>query len=60
MKQIHNQNLRKLTLLNKTIAACMFATGNLEIIRNFTEGGLEMLEADYGFAWWKSDEKNKY
>src|SRR3989344_540668 len=43
----------KINLLNKAILHSMLEGNKLEIIKNFTEASIKILEADFGFAWWK-------
>ncbi len=52
--------LKKITLLNKTILDSMTEKDNNAIVKNFTDDAIEILEADFGFAWWKFSDKDEY
>lgn len=51
---------RKITLLNETILESMTEKDSNAIVKYFTEGGIQILEADFGFAWWKSKDSDEY
>ncbi len=40
-----------ITLLNETTLECLNETDEIKIIRSFTEAGLKVLGADFGFVW---------
>lgn len=50
----------KIILLNETILDSMVQADDKAIIKNFTETGIKILEADFGFAWWKFSDKEDY
>ncbi len=51
---------KKIALLNETTLDSLVERDVLKIIQNFTDIGLKILEADFGFAWWLTPEKTKY
>ncbi len=51
---------KKIALLNQTTLDLLVEKNSLTIIGNFTETGLKIFEADFGFAWWKLGDENKY
>jgi signal transduction histidine kinase len=51
---------KKIALLNQTTLDSLVERDLLKIIQHFTEIGLQILEADFGFAWWTIPEKTKY
>ncbi|MFA6269851.1 MAG: GAF domain-containing sensor histidine kinase [Candidatus Paceibacterota bacterium] len=51
--------LKKITLLNQTMLDSLTELDNLKIIEKFTEVGLKIFEADFGFAWWKTSTENE-
>lgn len=56
-----NKNLlKKIALLNQTTLDSLAEKNSLTIIKNFTEAGIKILEADFGFGWWKFHSKEKY
>ncbi len=50
----------KIALLNNTTLESLAERDKLVIVKNFTEVGLQILKADFAFAWWKSDNTQKY
>ena len=60
MKQKKDTISQKITLLNKTILDSMAEKDNNAIVKNFTESGIKILEADFGFAWWKFSNSDEY
>ena len=46
--------IKQLTLLNETVLKCLDETNETKILKAFTEVGLKILGADYGFVWLKS------
>jgi signal transduction histidine kinase len=51
---------KKITLLNQTILDGMAEKNDKTIIKSFTEAGIKILEADFGFAWWKFSDSSDY
>src|SRR5690349_3435132 len=51
---------KKITLLNEAILDSMAEESDKVIIKNFTETGLKILGADFGFAWWKFSSNSEY
>ncbi|MDD5050925.1 MAG: ATP-binding protein [Candidatus Pacebacteria bacterium] len=54
---------KKIALLNQTTLDLLVEKNSLTIIGNFTETGLKIMGADFGFAWWKmgeEEEKKEY
>jgi signal transduction histidine kinase len=51
---------QKLTVLNDTILHSMTEKDANAIVKNFTESGIKILEADFGFAWWKFADSDEY
>lgn len=49
---------KKISLLNQTALDSLVEVNPIKIVEKFTETGLQILEADFGFAWWKVD--NEY
>ena len=41
---------KKITLINEMTLKSLLKADDLSIIKNFTETGLKILEADFGFA----------
>ena len=41
----------QITLLNETTLACLNETNDVKIVKAFTEAGLDVLGADFGFVW---------
>lgn len=52
--------LQKITSLNRTTLESLNEKDYSEILKHFTETGLEIVEADFGFAWWRSLEEGEY
>ncbi len=44
----------KITLLNQTVLECLNETSEQKVIKSFTDAGLKVLGASFGFAWLKS------
>ncbi len=51
---------RKITLLNQTTLDSLIEHDVLKNIQHFTEIGLKILDADFGFAWKINDDKSSY
>jgi signal transduction histidine kinase len=51
---------KKIVLLNEATLKSAVEKDNLTIIKNFTEVGIQILGADFGFAWWKLQEGTEY
>lgn len=45
----------KIALLNQTILDCLNESSETKIVSAFTELGIKLLEADFGFVWFKSN-----
>lgn len=45
--------IKQLTLLNETILDCLEEKNEVKIVKNFTEVGIKILDADFGFVWLK-------
>lgn len=52
--------LKKIEVLNQATLDSMLEESYISIIKNFTEAGIEILDADFGFAWWKFKGSDKY
>lgn len=55
-----NKLLDKIDLLNKTTLASLVEKDSKTAIKNFTEVGIKILGADFGFAWWRFHEHDDY
>lgn len=51
---------KKIELLNQTTLSSLIERDILRIIQYFTDAGLTILDADFGFAWWMTPGKTKY
>lgn len=51
---------QKITVLNETILDSMTEKDATAIVKNFTESGIQILEADFGFAWWKFGDSDEF
>lgn len=60
MKQKKDTISKKITLLNETVLDSMTEKDSNAIVKNFTESGIKILEADFGFAWWKFSDNDEY
>lgn len=60
MKGKINTISKKITLLNEAIFDSMVQANDKVIIKNFTETGIRILGANFGFAWWKFSDKEDY
>jgi len=60
MNKLINIISEKIILLNDTILRSMMEKDKISIIKDFTETGIKILEADFGFAWWKFMKDEKY
>jgi signal transduction histidine kinase len=60
MKQEKYTIPQKITLLNETILDSMAEEDANAIVKNFTESSIKILEADFGFAWWKFGDSDEY
>jgi len=52
--------LKKLTQLNETILDYLNEKKEVKIIKAFTNVGIKILDADFGFVWLKKDNKKKW
>src|SRR5689334_8564702 len=52
--------LKKISLLNDTILDSMEEKTDKDIIKKFMNTGIKILGADFGFSWWKFDDKENY
>jgi hypothetical protein len=50
----------KITFLNRATLESLNEVAELKVIENFTEVGLKILEADFGFAFWKEENDQNY
>ena len=53
------QILDKITLLNRTTQDCLNEDNEIKIIERFTEVGLRIIGADFGFVWLKPPDSKK-
>ncbi|MDO8594947.1 MAG: GAF domain-containing sensor histidine kinase [bacterium] len=60
MKQKKWTISEKITLLNKTILDSMTEKDKSAIVKNFTTTSIKILGANFGFAWWKFGDQNKF
>src|SRR4051812_10052436 len=60
MKQEKYTIPQKITVLNETILDSMTEKDANAIVKNFTESSIQILEADFGFAWWKFSDSDEY
>ena len=60
MNRPKNTISRKIELLNKATIYPILETNKVKIIENFTNTALNILEADFGFAWLKVEENKEY
>lgn len=60
MKQKKEIISKKMALLNETIFVSITKKDDSVIIKNFTENAIKILEADFGFAWWKFSDDDSY
>lgn len=51
---------KKIILLNQTTLNSLKKKDYLKIIENFTKTGLKILDADFGFTWWRTQDDDKY
>src|SRR5512141_560106 len=51
---------KKITFLNETALKSLNERSSLAIVKNFTEAGIKILGADFGFAWWKHGQKDTF
>jgi two-component system, OmpR family, phosphate regulon sensor histidine kinase PhoR len=51
---------QKITVLNETILDSMTEKDANAIVKNFTESSIKILDADFGFAWWKFGDSEEY
>ncbi len=51
---------KKIALLNQTALDSLELKDDTAIIEKFTNTAIEMLQADFAFAWWKFGEKDTY
>ncbi len=50
----------KITLLNQVTLESLSEPDKVEIIKKFTQASLAIVEADFGFAWWKNSPTAEY
>lgn len=50
----------KIALLNQATLESFLDTDSAKIVEHFTEIGIKLLEADFGFAWWKTINAKDY
>src|ERR1035437_2264674 len=50
----------KIVALNQTILNSMLEKDNRAIVKDFTDTSIKIMEADFGFAWWKFKDSDKY
>lgn len=55
-----NSILDKIALLNNITLGSLSETDKITIIKSFTEAGMKILEADFGFVWYRPRSNNKY
>ncbi len=60
MKGHSDTILKKLALLDKATVESLLEGNRISVIKNFTELSIQILEADFGFAWWKLDGNDKH
>jgi len=49
----------QITLINQTVLECLKEPSEVGIVKAFTEVGLKVLQADFGFVWLNSAESSK-
>ncbi len=49
----------KITLLNQITLECLSETDEIKIVKRFTDVGVKVLDADFGFAWLNSSVSKK-
>jgi diguanylate cyclase len=50
----------KITLLNKVTFESLSYQDKVQIVQLFTEASLKILEADFGFAWWRPSSTDEF
>ncbi len=60
MKNKPGTIFKKVTLINDVALDSMVHDDHPAIIKKFTDVGIKIFAADFGFAWWKSDENEDY
>lgn len=50
----------KITLLNQTVLECLNEADEIKIVKAFTEIGIKVLEASFGFVWLNSIQSYKF
>ncbi len=56
---LHTMITDQITLLNETVLECLNETKEIKIVKTFTDVGLRVLGADFGFVWLNSSESQK-
>jgi two-component system phosphate regulon sensor histidine kinase PhoR len=51
---------QKIALLNQTTLNSLVDINTIKIMEHFTETGIKILGADYGFAWWNDSDDAEY
>jgi signal transduction histidine kinase len=51
--------INEITLLNQTFLSCLNETNKIRILKAFTETGLKIIKADFGFVWLRSSVSKK-
>ena len=52
--------LKKLALINETILDCLNEKDDIKIVKTFTETGIKILGANFGFVWLKQLNNDKW
>ncbi len=55
-----NSVSEKITLLNQITLQSLGEQDKLAIIKKFTEASINIVDADFGYAWWRSNEGDDY
>ncbi len=56
-----NQSIsEKIALLNRVTLESLNEQKKPEVAKKFTEAGIDMVGADFGFTWWRKGPKDKY
>lgn len=57
---MQNPLTQKITELNSTTFSSFDSESPSEIIKNFTQASIKILEADFGFAWWHDEASGRF
>lgn len=60
MKKTTDTIFKKVSLISQVALDSMVQDDHLTIIKKFTDGAIDIFEADFGFAWWKFHDNEKY